>query len=246
MIILRTEALTKYYKMGIVMVEALREVDLSIEKGEFVAIMGPSGSGKSTLLHLMGGLDTPTSGEVFLADRCISKLHDFELTRIRRLKIGFIFQFYNLIPTLTAAENISLPMLIDGKSLHSYRDWLNQLLEIVGLEDRADHKPDQLSGGQQQRVAIARAFINKPEIVLADEPTGNLDTHSGAMILDLLKRTCDELGATIVMVTHDPRAASYARRVIFLRDGRIVTVLGGKEGEITLQNIMTEMAALET
>jgi len=232
--------------MGIVMVEALREVDLSIEKGEFVAIMGPSGSGKSTLLHLMGGLDTPTSGEVFLADRCISKLHDFELTRIRRLKIGFIFQFYNLIPTLTAAENISLPMLIDGKSLHSYRDWLNQLLEIVGLEDRADHKPDQLSGGQQQRVAIARAFINKPEIVLADEPTGNLDTHSGAMILDLLKRTCDELGATIVMVTHDPRAASYARRVIFLRDGRIVKVLGGKEGEITLQNIMTEMAALET
>jgi putative ABC transport system ATP-binding protein len=164
---------------------------------------------------------------------------------VRRLKVGFIFQFYNLIPTLTASENIALPMLIDGKPLRSYRQRLEQLLEMVKLTDRRDHKPDQLSGGQQQRVAIARAFINQPEIVLADEPTGNLDTRSGAAILDLLQSSCVELGATIVMVTHDPRAASYAQRVIFLRDGRIVKTLTGEAGENKLQNIMTEMAALE-
>jgi putative ABC transport system ATP-binding protein len=243
--ILKTEALTKHYKMGRIIVEALKGVDLSITKGEFVAIMGPSGSGKSTLLHLMGGLDTPTSGEVFLAGRSLSKLRDYEITRIRRTKVGFIFQFYNLIPTLTAAENIALPMLMDGKSFRSYHKWLDQLLEMVGLQDRADHKPDQLSGGQQQRVAIARAFMNQPEIVLADEPTGNLDTHAGEAILQLLQRSCDELGATIVMVTHDPKAASYARRVIFLRDGMIVKSLGDPENEVTLQNIITEMSNLE-
>jgi putative ABC transport system ATP-binding protein len=245
MTILKTEALNKQYRMGKVMVDALCDVDLSIEKGEFVAIMGPSGSGKSTLLHLMGGLDKPSSGEVILAGLKLSKLSDHEITRVRRLKVGFIFQFYNLIPTLTASENIALPMLIDGKPLRSYRQRLEQLLEMVKLTDRRDHKPDQLSGGQQQRVAIARAFINQPEIVLADEPTGNLDTRSGAAILDLLQSSCVELGATIVMVTHDPRAASYAQRVIFLRDGRIVKILTGEAGENKLQNIMTEMAALE-
>jgi putative ABC transport system ATP-binding protein len=245
MAILVTEALTKHYKMGKVTVEALRGVDMSVEKGEFVAIMGPSGSGKSTLLHLMGGLDTPTSGEVFLGGRALSKLSDDEITRIRRLKVGFIFQFYNLIPTFDAAENIALPMLIDGKPLRSYRNWLGELLEMVGLTDRADHKPDQLSGGQQQRVAIARAFINRPEIVLADEPTGNLDTQSGASILKLLQHTCNELGATIVMVTHDPRAASYAQKIIFLRDGEIVKTLLGGDGDATLLNIMAEMTALE-
>jgi putative ABC transport system ATP-binding protein len=243
--ILKAEALTKQYRMGKVTVDALCNVDLTIEKGEFVAIMGPSGSGKSTLLHLLGGLDKPTSGEVILAGKLLSKLNDHEITRVRRLKVGFIFQFYNLIPTLTASENIALPMLIDGKPLRSYRKRLEQLLDMVKLSDRADHKPDQLSGGQQQRVAIARAFINQPEIVLADEPTGNLDTRSGAAILDLLQSTCQELGATIVMVTHDPRAASYARRVVFLRDGGIVKVLTSEGGGITLQNIMSEMAALE-
>ncbi|HSF80279.1 MAG TPA: ABC transporter ATP-binding protein [Anaerolineales bacterium] len=242
---LETIQLTKQYKMGSLYVDALCGVDLSIQAGEFVAIMGPSGSGKSTLLHLMGGLDKPTSGEVMLAGRPLSKLSDYELTHIRRLKVGFVFQFYNLIPTLTAAENIALPMLIDGVPLRRYRDRLDELLHLVGLEDRAQHKPDQLSGGQQQRVAIARAFINQPEIVLADEPTGNLDTSSGTAILDLLQRTREELGATIVIVTHDPRAASYAQRVIFLRDGKIAKALGGEDGEVNLANIMAEMAALE-
>lgn len=245
MVILETIALAKQYQMGNFTVDALSGIDLTIQKGEFLAVMGPSGSGKSTLLHLMGGLDTPTSGEVILAGRSLSRLSDNEITRVRRLKVGFIFQFYNLMPTLTAAENIALPMMIDGKSLHHYRNRLDELLLLVGLADRADHKPDQLSGGQQQRVAIARAFINQPEIVLADEPTGNLDSRSGAAILDLLQKTCSELGATIVMVTHDPRAASYAQRVIFLRDGRIVKTLGDGSGDADLQNIMAEMAALE-
>jgi len=235
--------LIKQYRMGNLSVDALRGVDLSIQAEEFVAIMGPSGSGKSTLLHLMGGLDAPTSGEVILAGKPLSRLSDNELTRIRRLKVGFVFQFYNLIPTLTAAENIALPMLIDGAPIGRYRERLEELLRLVGLSDRAQHKPDQLSGGQQQRVAIARAFINQPEIVLADEPTGNLDTRSGSAILELLQRSRAELGATIVMVTHDPRAASYAQRVIFLRDGKIAKTLGG--GETSLKNIMAVMEALE-
>jgi len=240
---LETIQLTKQYRMGSLFVDALRGVDLSIQTGEFVAIMGPSGSGKSTLLHLMGGLDTPTSGEVILAGQPLSQLRDAELTRIRRLKVGFVFQFYNLIPTLTAAENIALPLLIDGAPVERYRERLEELLHLVSLSDRAQHKPDQLSGGQQQRVAIARAFINQPEIVLADEPTGNLDTRSGTAILELLQRSCAELGATIVMVTHDPRAASYAQRVIFLRDGEIAKTLDG--GETSLKNIMAVMEALE-
>jgi len=235
--------LIKQYRMGNLSVDALQGVDLSIQAEEFVAIMGPSGSGKSTLLHLMGGLDAPTSGEVILAGKPLSRLSDNELTRIRRLKVGFVFQFYNLIPTLTAAENIALPMLIDGAPIGRYRERLEELLRLVGLSDRAQHKPDQLSGGQQQRVAIARAFINQPEIVLADEPTGNLDTRSGSAILELLQRSRAELGATIVMVTHDPRAASYAQRVIFLRDGKIAKTLGG--GETSLKNIMAVMEALE-
>ena len=235
--------LIKQYRMGNLSVDALQGVDLSIQAEEFVAIMGPSGSGKSTLLHLMGGLDAPTSGEVILAGKPLSRLSDNELTRIRRLKVGFVFQFYNLIPTLTAAENIALPLLIDGAPIGRYRERLEELLRLVGLSDRAQHKPDQLSGGQQQRVAIARAFINQPEIVLADEPTGNLDTRSGSAILELLQRSRAELGATIVMVTHDPRAASYAQRVIFLRDGKIAKTLGG--GETSLKNIMAVMEALE-
>lgn len=243
--ILQTIKLSKQYQMGAVTVNALNQVDLAIEKGQFVAVMGPSGSGKSTLLHLMGGLDTPTTGEVILGGRSLSSLSDYELTRIRRLKVGFIFQFYNLIPTLSAAENIALPMLIDGKPLRHYRARLEELQEMVGLTDRANHKPDQLSGGQQQRVAIARAFINQPEIVLADEPTGNLDTRSGTVILDILQRARIELGATIIMVTHDPRAASYAQKVIFLQDGRIVKTLECQDREAALSSIVAEMAALE-
>lgn len=243
--ILQTIQLTKQYQMGEVTVNALNQVDLSIDQGEFVAIMGSSGSGKSTLLHLMGGLDTATSGEVVLCGRSLSSLSDYELTLLRRLRVGFIFQFYNLIPTLSAAENIALPMLIDGKSLRNYRARLEELLDMVNLTDRAHHKPDQLSGGQQQRVAIARAFIHQPEIVLADEPTGNLDTRSGTAILDILQRACGEVGATIVMVTHDPRAASYAQRVVFLQDGQIVNSIVCLDQNSALPNIMNEMAALE-
>lgn len=245
MVILETIALTKQYQMGEIRVDALCGVDLCIQKGEFVAVMGPSGSGKSTLLHLMGGLDAPTSGEVILAGQPLSQLNDNELTIVRRRRVGFIFQFYNLLPTMTAAENVGLPLLIDGQPLRRYRDLLEDLLERVGLLDRSKHRPDQLSGGQQQRVAIARAFVNQPEIVLADEPTGNLDSKSGTAILGLLKRSCQDLGATIVMVTHDPRAASYANRVIFLKDGTIVHHLSSEDEEITTQAVMAELAELE-
>lgn len=244
--ILQTVALSKHYQMGEVTVKALQEVDLTIEKGEFVAVMGASGSGKSTLLHLIGGLDYPTSGEVFLADQALSQLSDNELTRVRRRKIGFIFQFYNLLPTLTVMENIALPLLIDGQAIRPNRQRLDDLLQLVGLEDRAMHRPDQLSGGQQQRVAIVRAFINNPEIVLADEPTGNLDSKSGMSILELLQRSCRELEATIVMVTHDPRAASFANRVLFLKDGEIMHYLRQVDGRFTMERIMEEVTRLES
>jgi putative ABC transport system ATP-binding protein len=235
--------------MGEVTVSALANVNVVVNKGEFVAIMGPSGSGKSTLLHLLGGLDTPSDGEITLAGQPLSKLTDNQITVVRRRKVGFIFQFYNLLPTLTAEENVGLPLLIDGQSLDKHRDKIDRLLNLVGLADRKHHKPDQLSGGQQQRVAIARAFVNDPEIVLADEPTGNLDSKSGTAILELLRKTCVELGATIAMVTHDPRAASYADRVIFLKDGQIVRELknesaAGSAGH-NVQPIMDVMAGLE-
>lgn len=223
--ILQANQLTKRYAMGELIVTALAGVSLNVRKGEFVAIMGPSGSGKSTLLHLLGGLDTASSGSIALAGQQLNRLNDDELTLLRRRKIGFIFQFFNLMPTLNAAENVGLPLLLDGKDLRTYQPKIANLLTLVGLGDRADHRPDQLSGGQQQRVAIARAFVNDPEIVLADEPTGNLDSRSGGAILELLRRTCSELGATIVMVTHDPRAASYADRVVFLKDGATVREL---------------------
>jgi len=221
--ILKTEAVKKQYRMGEVTVDALAGVDFAVEKGEFVAIMGPSGSGKSTLLHLLGGLDQPSDGEVTLGEKRLSLLSDNQITLMRRHNVGFIFQFYNLIPTLSAEENVALPLLIDGQSLKKHRDKIDGLLELVGLSDRRHHKPDQLSGGQQQRVAIARAFVTDPAIVLADEPTGNLDSKTGEDILVLLRRSCDELQQTIVMVTHDPKAASYADRVVFLRDGKIVS-----------------------
>jgi len=186
MTILEASQVTKQYQMGEVTVSALDEASLTVNKGEFVTIMGPSGSGKSTLLHLLGGLDTPSDGEITLAGQPLSRLSDNEIMVVRRRKVGFIFLFYNLLPTLTAEENVSLPLLIDGQSLDKHRERIDKLLSLVNLLDRKHHKPDQLSGGQQQRVAIARAFVNEPEIVLADEPTGNLDSKSGTAILELL------------------------------------------------------------
>jgi putative ABC transport system ATP-binding protein len=245
MSILATKSLTKQYQMGEVTVNALDGVDFSVERGEFVAIMGASGSGKSTLLHLLGGLDYPTAGEVYLNGEPLSKLSDDQITRLRRRKVGFIFQFYNLLPTLTTVENIALPLMIDGQSVKHSRSVIDELLGLVGLAERADHRPDQLSGGQQQRVAIARAFVNQPEIVLADEPTGNLDSRSGTAILELLRHTCRELNATIVMVTHDPRAASYADRVVFLKDGKIVQTLHNGSDGIPVTRIADMMTSLE-
>ena len=244
MAVLEANQIKKQYQMGEVAVNALAGVNLTVEKGEFVAIMGPSGSGKSTLLHLLGGLDGPTDGEITLAGQPLARLSDDEITLVRRRKIGFIFQFYNLLPTLSAEENVGLPLLIDGQNLERHREKITRLLALVGLADRRDHKPDQLSGGQQQRVAIARAFVNDPEIVLADEPTGNLDSKSGTAILELLRKTCDELAATIVMVTHDPRAASFADRVVFIKDGRIVRELKNEAGR-HVQPIVDVMAGLE-
>ncbi|HLE26466.1 MAG TPA: ABC transporter ATP-binding protein [Anaerolineales bacterium] len=245
MTVLEAKQVKKQYQMGEVTVSALGGVSLVVNKGEFVAIMGPSGSGKSTLLHLLGGLDVPSDGEITLAGQPLSRLSDNEITVVRRRKVGFIFQFYNLLPTLTAEENVSLPLLIDGQSLDKHKDKIDRLLALVSLTDRKHHKPDQLSGGQQQRVAIARAFVNDPEIVLADEPTGNLDSRSGTAILELLRKTCDELGATIVMVTHDPRAASFADRVVFLKDGQIVRELKNPDHGHNIQPIIDVMAGLE-
>ena len=247
MTVLEANQIKKQYQMGEVTVSALDGVNLVVNKGEFVAIMGPSGSGKSTLLHLLGGLDGPSDGEITLAGQPLSKLSDNEITVVRRRKVGFIFQFYNLLPTLTAEENVGLPLLIDGQSLDKHKEKIDKLLALVSLADRKHHKPDQLSGGQQQRVAIARAFVNDPEIVLADEPTGNLDSKSGTAILELLRKTCNDLGATIVMVTHDPRAASYADRVVFLKDGEIVRELKQAQagGAHNIQPIMDVMAGLE-
>ncbi len=244
MAILETSNLTKQYQMGKVTVNALDGVDFVVGKGEFVAIMGPSGSGKSTLMYMLGGLDKPTDGEVTLAGRKLSVLSDRHLTLVRRRDVGFVFQFYNLLPTLTAEENIALPLLIDGKPPQSYRARLDQLLELVGLTDRRHHKPDQLSGGQQQRVAIARALITDPAIVLADEPTGNLDSKSGEEILKLLRRSCDEYQQTIVVVTHDAKAASFADRVVFLKDGKIVGEMKMEKGRDG-QEILKRLAQLE-
>ncbi len=247
MTVLQADRVTRQYRMGELTVNALDTVNFAVDRGEFVAIMGPSGSGKSTLLHLLGGLDGASEGEITLAGKALSKLNDDEVTLVRRRNVGFIFQFYNLVPTLTAEENIALPILIDGRNVDQYRSKIDELLKLVDLTDRRHHKPDQLSGGQQQRVAIARAFVTDPDIVLADEPTGNLDSKSGKAILELLRHSCDELGHTIVMVTHDAYAASYADRVVFLKDGRVVRNLtrAGHESNM-LQAIMDVMGHLES
>lgn len=216
----RAEDLTKIYGSGDTRVTALNAVSVDITKGEYTAIMGPSGSGKSTLMHCLAGLDAPTSGRVLIGDVDLTKLKDGDLTRLRRDAIGFIFQAFNLIPTLNARENITLPIDISGRKPD--REWLDTVIDTVGLRDRLTHKPSELSGGQQQRVACARALASRPEIIFADEPTGNLDSRAGAEVLGFLRRSVDEFGQTIVMVTHDPSAARYADRVLFLADGQIV------------------------
>ncbi len=211
----------KVYPMGEVNVPALRSIDLTIKPGEFVAIMGPSGSGKSTLMHLLGCLDLPSDGVVQLDGHDVTKLDEDTLAQIRGEKIGFVFQTFNLIPTLTALENVELPLFFQGVPRAERRARALELLRTVGLEERAHHKPAQLSGGERQRVAIARALANDPQIILADEPTGNLDSESGKTILELLKQ-CHREGKTIILVTHNPEAAAYAQRIIRIRDGRLV------------------------
>jgi putative ABC transport system ATP-binding protein len=216
----RATDLSKIYGQGETQVVALDRVSVEFRQAEFTAIMGPSGSGKSTLMHCVAGLDTFSSGSVRIGDTELGSLKDKQLTRLRRDKIGFIFQAFNLLPTLTALENITLPMDIAGRKPD--KQWLNTVIEMVGLSGRLSHRPSQLSGGQQQRVAVARALASKPDIVFGDEPTGNLDSRSGAEVLGFLRNSVRELDQTVVMVTHDPVAASFADRVVFLADGRIV------------------------
>ncbi|CAN7316180.1 ABC transporter ATP-binding protein [Knoellia sp. LjRoot47] len=219
----RVTDLIKTYGSGDTAVTALKGVSLDIAAGEFTAIMGPSGSGKSTLMHCAAGLDSVTRGSVRLGDTELTTLKEKDLTKVRRDHIGFVFQSFNLIPTLNAAENILLPLSIAGRKPD--REWYDLVIETVGLRDRLGHRPGELSGGQQQRVACARALVSRPEIIFADEPTGNLDSTSGAEVLGFLRRSVDDFGQTIVMVTHDPGAASWTDRVVFLADGRIVTEL---------------------
>lgn len=202
-------------------VNALGGVSLEVPQGQFLSIMGPSGSGKSTLLHIIGGLDRPTSGSVRLEGQAIENYADHELSAFRRRRLGFIFQFFNLLPTLTALENVALPLLLDNKSMKEIEPRARELLGMMGLTNRMNHRPDQLSGGEMQRVAIARALVTNPLLILADEPTGNLDSKSGAVVLEFLQRMAREKGHTIVMVTHDPRAASYADRLVKMSDGLI-------------------------
>ncbi len=229
---LQAEQLTKTYGTGATVVTALDHVNISIQEGEFVAVMGPSGCGKSTLLHLLGGLDKPSEGYVTIAGHNLSELSDDALTELRRRKIGFVFQFYNLIPVLTAVENAALPITLDGVKLTQAKEKASEWLTRFGLSERLNNRPDQLSGGQQQRVAVARALVAEPNLILADEPTGNLDTRSGDEIAALLREVSKQYGRTVVMVTHDPRIAAYADRIIFLKDGKIVdeTVLERKNG----------------
>jgi putative ABC transport system ATP-binding protein len=231
--------LTKVYGTGEAAVTALDDLSVDFERGRLTAIMGPSGSGKSTLMHCMAALDRPTSGEVVIDGQQISQLKDKALTRLRRDRLGFVFQAYNLVPTLTARENITLPLDIAGVDVD--REWFDTLVGTVRLTDRLSHRPNQLSGGQQQRVACARALASRPAIVFADEPTGNLDSRSSAEILGFLRRSVDDYGQSIVMVTHDPTAASYADRVLFLADGTIVDELA----EPTAESVLDRMKGFE-
>ncbi len=238
----RVVDLTKVYGSGDAEVRALDGVSLDIMAGEFTAVMGPSGSGKSTLMHCCAALDNPTSGQVFVGDTEIGGLSDKKLTQLRRDRIGFVFQSFNLVPTLTAGENILLPLSIAGRKPEP--EWYDAVIGTVNLGDRLDHRPNQLSGGQQQRVAVARALMSRPHIVFADEPTGNLDSKSGAEVLTLLRSSVDQSGQTIVMVTHDPVAAAYTDRVVFLADGLVVDELRSPDRELVLSK-MQELASRE-
>jgi putative ABC transport system ATP-binding protein len=231
----RAAELSKIYGQGETQVVALDRVSVDFGAAEFTAIMGPSGSGKSTLMHCVAGLDTFSSGSVRIGDTELGSLKDKQLTKLRRDKIGFIFQAFNLLPTLTALENITLPMDIAGRKPD--KEWLDSVIKMIGLSDRLDHRPSQLSGGQQQRVAVARALASRPEIIFGDEPTGNLDSRAGAEVLGFLRNSVQELGQTVVMVTHDPVAAAYADRVIFLADGRVVDELRDPSADVVLDRM---------
>jgi putative ABC transport system ATP-binding protein len=237
---IRTSGLGKSYGSGETWVEALADVDLEFGKGRFTAIMGPSGSGKSTLLHCLAGLDRPTTGQVMLGDVDLTRLDEKRLTHLRRDRIGFVFQAFNLVPTLTARENITLPL--DLANRKPDQEWVDKVVSAIGLQDRLHHKPSELSGGQQQRVACARALASRPEVVFADEPTGNLDSRSSADVLGFLHRSVREFGQTVVMVTHDPTAASYADRVVFLADGRLQDELL----DPTADTVLDKMKQLDT
>ncbi|MER6631657.1 ABC transporter ATP-binding protein [Streptomyces sp. NPDC000987] len=231
----RARGLTKAYGSGETTVLALDSVDVDIARGRFTAVMGPSGSGKSTLMHCLAGLDSVSAGQVWLGDTEITGLRERELTRLRRDRIGFMFQSFNLIPTLTAAENITLPMDIAGR--RPDQEWLDQVVDTLGLRDRLRHRPAQLSGGQQQRVACARALVSRPELIFADEPTGNLDSRAGLEVLAFLRQAVDDLGQTVVMVTHDPGAAARSDLVLFLADGRIVDEMERPTAEAVLERM---------
>ncbi len=233
----RVERLSKIYGKGATAVRALDDVDLEIGQGEFTAVMGPSGSGKSTLMHCAAGLDSATSGHVYLGDTDLTTLKEKALTRVRRDSIGFVFQAFNLIPTLSAKENILLPLDIAGRKPD--QAWFDQVIEATGLADRLSHRPSELSGGQQQRVACARALVSRPAIIFADEPTGNLDSTSSAEVLGFLRRSVDEFGQTIVMVTHDAGAAAWTDRVVFLADGKVVSELRNPTADSVLERMKT-------
>ena len=238
--VVEASAVVRRYGQGDAVVEALRGVSLDIPRGHLTAVMGPSGSGKSTLMHILAGLDRPTSGSVSIDGIDITTLGDTQLTKLRRTHIGFVFQFFNLLPMLTAEENVLLPLSLAGTKPD--RAWIEELLEKTGLQDRRRHRPSELSGGQQQRVAVARALVSRPTVLFADEPTGNLDSKTGAEILALMRETVETLGQTIVMVTHDPRAAAIADRVLFLADGAIVRELPRSSGSEILR-VLEEVAA---
>ena len=221
--IVRLQGVSKIYGNGDAQVRALDDVSVGFGAGEFTAIMGPSGSGKSTMMHILAGLDAPTSGHVFVEDTDITALKDTALTKLRRDRIGFVFQSFNLVPTLDARSNILLPMRLAGKTPD--KDWFDLIVNSLGIADRLNHRPSEMSGGQQQRVAVARALMSRPAVIVADEPTGNLDSHSTTEVMDLLRRAVDELGQSVIMVTHDTGTAAYADRVLVCRDGRIVSDL---------------------
>jgi putative ABC transport system ATP-binding protein len=229
--------LRKTYGMGQATVNALDGVNVTFERGHFTAVMGPSGSGKSTLMHCMAGLDRPTSGQSFVGDLDIGHLDDAALTQMRRDRIGFVFQSFNLVPTLTAGENITLPADLAGRKVD--QDWFDYLVKQLGIGDRLQHRPSEMSGGQQQRCACARALINRPDLVFADEPTGNLDSNSTTEMLSFLKQSVSELGQSIVMVTHDPHGAAYADRVVFLADGNVVDDLNQPTADSVLERVRT-------